>query len=34
MKKILALVMALCMLCGIAVAEETSAQEGVYTYNT
>ena len=33
MKKILALVMALCMLCGIAVAEETSAQEGVYTYN-
>ncbi len=32
MKKILALVMALCMLCGIAFAEGT-AQEGVYTYN-
>ena len=31
MKKLLALVMALCMLCGVAVAE--SAQEGVYTYN-
>ncbi len=33
MKKILALVMALCMLCSIALAEANSAQEGVYTYN-
>ena len=33
MKKLLALVMALCMLCGAAMAEGTSAQEGVYTYN-
>ena len=32
MKKLLALVMALCMLCGVAVAE--TAQEGVYTYNS
>ena len=31
MKKILALVMALCMLCGVAVAEEA---EATYTYNT
>ena len=34
MKKLLALVMALCMLCGVAMAETTTAQEGVYTYNT
>ncbi len=34
MKKILALVMALCMLCSVALAEAPAAQEGVYTYNT